>query len=280
MAQVRERRIAVGGIAAPVLESGPPEAREAVLFLHGNPGSSEDWRDLLSRAGEHGRAVAPDLPGYGRAAGPDGFAYTLRGYAAWIDAAAANLGIERAHLVVHDFGGGFGLALAARRPDLVASFVVMNAGPLPGYRWHRVARLYRTRGVGEALQAATTRRMLVKGLRDADPGLPVEHAERMARDYDRTTKRVVLRLYRSSDPEHLPYDAAAIAALDRPGLVLWGAKDPFIDPSFAQVARATFAPRARVVLLEDASHWLFLAQPERAAAEIVPFLAERLAPGG
>jgi len=43
---------------------------EAVVFVHGNPGPADDWRDLLARAGELGRAIAPDMPGYGRAGKP------------------------------------------------------------------------------------------------------------------------------------------------------------------------------------------------------------------
>jgi len=50
-----------------VLTSGPQAPAEAVVFIHGNPGSADDWRGLLPHAGALGRAVALDMPGYGRA---------------------------------------------------------------------------------------------------------------------------------------------------------------------------------------------------------------------
>ena len=45
-----------------------PTPREAVVFLHGNPGSSADWEPLLAATGRRWRAVAWDAPGFGHAA--------------------------------------------------------------------------------------------------------------------------------------------------------------------------------------------------------------------
>src|SRR2546423_609966 len=62
-ALVRERGIVVNGLRSPVLEAGPPAGEEAVFFVHGNPGSSEDWRGLVGLAGVFTRAIALDMPG-------------------------------------------------------------------------------------------------------------------------------------------------------------------------------------------------------------------------
>ena len=103
--EVRQTEIVVDGVRAPVLETGPPSDEEAILFVHGNPGSSRDWEDLLGRTGTFARAVAPDMPGFGRADKPDDFDYTVQGYARFLAGAVDALGISRAHLVLHDFGG-------------------------------------------------------------------------------------------------------------------------------------------------------------------------------
>ena len=62
--------VSVRGVRSLVLTAGPPDGAEAVVFVHGNPGPADDWRELLPRAGELGRAIAPDMPGYGRAGKP------------------------------------------------------------------------------------------------------------------------------------------------------------------------------------------------------------------
>ena len=111
-----------------MLTAGPPEDAEAVVFVHGNPGPADDWRDLLARAGELGRAIAPDMPGYGRAGKPKDFSYSVDGYAGYLAALLDQLGITRAHIVAHDFGGPWALAWAARHPGALASATLINSG--------------------------------------------------------------------------------------------------------------------------------------------------------
>src|SRR5262245_21773377 len=113
---VRQRVVRVAGVRSPVLEAGPPAAEEAVVFVHGNPGSSGDWEELVGRVGEFGRAVALDMPGFGRADKPDDFDYTVSGYAGHLGGCLAELEVRRAHLVLHDFGGPWSLAWAAAHP--------------------------------------------------------------------------------------------------------------------------------------------------------------------
>ena len=60
--------------------------------------------------------------------------------------ALTELGIERVHLVLHDFGGPFGLAWAGAYPDAFASVGLINTPPLSQYRWHLLARAWRTGG--------------------------------------------------------------------------------------------------------------------------------------
>ncbi len=74
VAAVRHGELRVGEITTPLREAGPAGADEAVVFVHGNPGSSADWEPLMAAIGAHRRAVAWDAPGFGRARAPAGFA--------------------------------------------------------------------------------------------------------------------------------------------------------------------------------------------------------------
>src|SRR5881397_3484856 len=100
MAEVQIGEIAVDGIRSPLIQAGPAEASEAVVFVHGNPGSRLDWEDLVSRVGDFARAVAFDMPGFGQADKPADFDYRVEGYGGFIAAALLKLGIEKVHLVV------------------------------------------------------------------------------------------------------------------------------------------------------------------------------------
>jgi pimeloyl-ACP methyl ester carboxylesterase len=87
--------IRVDGLRSPYIQAGDPGSREAVVFVHGNPGSHLDWYELLTRTGSFARAVAFDAPGFGGADKPADFDYSVPGYARFIGGALRELGIER-----------------------------------------------------------------------------------------------------------------------------------------------------------------------------------------
>jgi pimeloyl-ACP methyl ester carboxylesterase len=149
---VTQRVLRVAGVSSPVVEAGPP-VDDAVVFVHGNPGSSRDWEEFVAQAGQSGRAVALDMPGFGHADKPDNFDYTVSGYARHLAGCLSELGIRRVHLVMHDFGGPWGLAWAVDHPDAFASAAIINSGIWPDYRWHIFARIIRKPILGELLMA-------------------------------------------------------------------------------------------------------------------------------
>ena len=273
-----EARVTVRGIGIPVLQAGPSDAREAVLFLHGNPGSGGDWRALVEATGTFARAVAPDMPGFGRADKPRDFPYSVSGYAEFLDAVLEELGIDRVHLVVHDFGGPWGMEWAARNPSRVASAVLINTGVLIGYRWHILARIWRTPVLGEVFQGTATRplfRLLTNlGQKRKLPRSFLDHTYDV--NFTRPTRRAVLKLYRAtSDPDgDGRRQAEALRPHDIPALVVWGARDPYIGVEAASGQQDAF-PRARVHVFEDSGHWPFIDDPERTAQVVIPFLREQ-----
>lgn len=279
---LRRGVVAVAGVRSLTLEAGPAGAAEAVIFVHGNPGSGRDWEDLLGRVGESGRAIALDMPGFGRADKPAAFDYTVAGYARHLGGALDELGIARAWLVLHDFGGPWGLAWAAANPERFAGTVLINTGVLLGYRWHAAARIWRTPVLGELAQAMTTRGGFRWAMARANPkGLPAPFVDQMFDDYDRGTRRAVLRLYRATGAPGRGAEAlaAALRPLGRPVLVVWGAGDPFIPVEQAERQREVF-PGAEVVVLPESGHWPFADDPEGVAGVVVPFLRRGLRDGG
>jgi pimeloyl-ACP methyl ester carboxylesterase len=272
---VRRRRLEAAGASTRLVEAGPAEASAAVVFLHGNPGSCDDWEPLVGAVGGLGlRAVAFDLLDFGETIAPGGFEHSAPGYAAFVDSALAALGIERTHLVLHDFGGPIGLTWAATHADRIASITLIDIGILPGYKWHRLARIWRTPVLGELFQATATRtafRTLIN--RDEPRGLPRPFVDRMFDQYDRRTKRAVLKLYRATDEPGAP-DPELVAALkdaDPPALVIWGAGDAYLPSSYAERQRE-FLSRAEVHVLPHSGHWPFADDP----AEVERLLSEFL----
>ena len=267
------RQLVAGGIRTPVLEAGPADAAEAVVFVHGNPGSCEDWREMVMRTGGFARAVAVTMPGFGEAEKPDDFDATVIGFSRHLGAQLEALGLRRVHLVVHGTGGLWGLQWAADHAGAFASAVLVDAGVFPDYRWHRLARWWRRPVVGEVVMRLTTRRAFEWSLRHGQPRwLPRALVDRMWRDFDAGTRRTILRLYRSTDVSAWSKRIAVrLRELDRPALVIWGGHNPFLPADLAERQVEAF-PHAELATLPDSGHWPFADDPERFCEALEPFL--------
>ena len=120
---------------------------------------------LIDKTGELGRALAFDMPGFGEADDPPAdFEVHVGSYSNFIQQALEELGIERVHLVLHDFGGPFGMLWGLQHPDAWRSTVLLNIGIMPGYSWHMTARRWRTPVLGELLMAWIPRSALAAPL--------------------------------------------------------------------------------------------------------------------
>lgn len=231
-----------------------------VLYLHGVPSDGDDWLPFLARTG----GLAPDLPGFGRSPKGADFDYSIAGYARFLRAFADERDLGRFSIVMHDWGA-VGLALAQEIPERIDKLVLINAVPLlAGYRWHRLARLWRTPVAGEILMGLSTRFGLKQLSKEATPrrgGLPDEMIARVWSHFDHGTQRAILKLYRSAPPAVLERAGARLGEIGRPALVAWGAADPYIAPEFA-TAYAEALGGARLELIADAGHWPWLDRPE------------------
>ena len=271
-AGLERKRLPLGGAQPRLVQAGPVDAPEAVVFVHGNPGSADDWAELVAALGGAGRrALAIDLPDFGETIAPPGFEHSAEGYAHFLDEALKALGVERTDLVLHDFGGPIGLLWAAAHPEALASVTLINTGVLPGYRWHRLARVWRTPVLGELFQAMATRRSFRVLLSRGEPrGLPRPFVDAMYDHFDRRTRKAVLKLYRATDDPGSAGDG--IAPRDVPSLVIWGEHDAYIPAAYAYRQRDIF-PSAEVHVLPVSGHWPFVDAPDTVERLLLEFLA-------
>ncbi|TGD86794.1 alpha/beta hydrolase [Mycolicibacterium sp. CH28] len=276
MTPIETRRITVDGITTSVLVGGRGAPGEAVVFVHGNPDSGADWMPLMTRVAPFATVVAPDLPGFGAADARADGDYTVAAYARFLDGVIGALGIERVHLVAHDFGGPFALTWAADHPDRVGSITLANTGVLLGYRWHRMARVWRTPILGEFMMRRTTLGVARAVLGRENPGLPREWVDTIARHLvPAKTKRAVLKLYRSTDPDDVGALAPRLRTHDFDALVVFGGADSYIPVEQAHRQIQAF-PRAAIHILSGVGHWPWLERTDQVAAHVVPFLRQRL----
>jgi pimeloyl-ACP methyl ester carboxylesterase len=234
----------------PVVWRSAPCGDPPILYLHGVPDHSELWTPFLERTG----GIAPDLPGFGASAKRGDLDYSIGGYASWLERFCALARLDRVRLVMHDWGV-VGLAFAQRAPERVERIVAIDAVPLlPGYRWHPIARVWRTPLLGEAAMGMAIR-PVVRRL------LPAGRAEPVLSAFDPGTQRAILRLYRSSPPEVLAGAGRDLGTIAAPALVLHGAHDRYIPARFADGLAAALGD-GHVEHVAGAGHWPWLDRPE------------------
>ncbi|WP_167882228.1 alpha/beta fold hydrolase [Leptospira langatensis] len=97
---------------------------EILLFLHGNPSWSFQWRDLISGLKGSYRCIALDYPGFGQSSASKGFGFTPREESIVLEEFVRELRLDHLTLVMQDWGGPIGLGFAGRHPELVERVIL------------------------------------------------------------------------------------------------------------------------------------------------------------
>jgi pimeloyl-ACP methyl ester carboxylesterase len=255
---VDEHTIELAG--GPVFYRSAPAEGPCPLYLHSVPTSADDWTEFLELSG----GLAVDLLGFGRSSKAGNLKYTLPAYTDFVETFLRATDTGSVALVGHGWGAAVGLAFAQRHPERVETIVLIDAIPLlEGFRWPSIAQWWRRWGFGELIMGSVNHRWLARTLRSgaASPqAWTDEHVAAVYDQFDQGTQRAILRLHRSIDVFGLSAAGADLSELWAPTLVLWGERDPWLDPAFGE-AYARRLPRARFEPVPGAGHWPWLDQP-------------------
>jgi haloalkane dehalogenase len=258
---------------------GPADG-PVVLLLHGEPSWSFLYRSMLpvlARAGL--RAIAPDLPGFGRSDKPAQVTdHSYARHVEWMRAFAFDaLGLRDVTLVGQDWGGLIGLRLVAEHPGRFAAVVAANTG-LPTGDVDMPPSWWAFRRAVEGAQALDIGRFVQSGCRRA-----LSQAERAAydapfpdEDYKAGPRAMPLLVpTRPDDPASEANRTAwqALARWDKPFLCAFSDSDPITGPA-ARVLRAAVpgATDRDHPVIAGAGHFLQEDAGEQLAIEVARFL--------
>ena len=270
------KRVAGDGVELAVLDQG--EGRP-VLLLHGFPDSSAVWRHQVPALVAGGfRVVAPDLRGFGESDKPGGVEeYALARSVADMLAVLDALGIERTHVVGHDWGAALAWSLAAFAPQRVERLAVLSVGhpntfrePSVGQRerfWYQL--LFQFEGVAEEL----LRRDDWKLFREFSRGEGDQ--ERWLADLSRPgALTAALNVYRANaTPAQELERGRPFPAVGAPTLGLWSSGDDYLLEEGMLASSAHVTGEWCYKRIDGASHWLQLDQPECVNELLLRFLA-------
>lgn len=262
-----------------------------VLLLHGFPEMWYSWRyqiPALADAGYH--AIAPDLRGYGQTDKPEGIeSYDIHHLVGDMVGLLDTLGLERAVIVGHDWGGIIVWQMALMQPERVERVISLNTpfqargrmrpteafNQLPDGRFNYIL-YFQEPGRAEA---------------DIEPNIDTwlgETMRRVAKDQDLITEEDTkvycdafrkggltgpINYYRNVDRNWETTAHLEGRKITMPALMITAENDPILLPQMTE-GMERHIPDLTKHLIKNCGHWTQMEQPDEVNRLIIEFLAD------
>jgi pimeloyl-ACP methyl ester carboxylesterase len=261
--------------------SGP-----ALAVLHGFPTSCHDFDEALPALSPRFRVVLHDHPGFGLSDKPERYSYSLFEQADAAIAVWRALGVERVHLVAHDYGTSVATELLARRERGLCPVELLSVTLCNGSVHVELSQLTLVQKLlvnpltGPAMARLASRRLFERQMRRivADPARL--SAERLALMWEALDHRGGLRRthaisqYQVERRRFWDRWIGALKRLDLPVHILWGRRDPIAVPAIAETLAGEIRD-AELTWLEDLGHYPMVEAPQRWTDALLAFYQSR-----
>ncbi len=273
--------VEVKGQMVHLRDEGPRDDATPIVLIHGTSASLHTWEGWVAGLKAQRRVISFDLPGFGLT-GPFAGQYAPDDYrgdtlARFVVDLLDQLHVQKAVLAGNSLGGEVAWRVAALAPARVERLVLVDAS---GYAFEpedmpigfRIARL--------PVLSALSEWFLPRGLVEASvqnvygdpskvtPALVDRYFELNLREGNRHALRLRMRQLNLGD------DAARIATLKLPTLVIWGGRDRLIPPANGDHFARDIAG-SRLVVFPELGHVPHEEDPARTVAAVKDFLGLR-----
>jgi pimeloyl-ACP methyl ester carboxylesterase len=260
------------GIEYEVSGDGPP-----VVLLHGFPDSRRLWRHQVPALVDAGfRVVVPDMRGYGRSDKPaEVAAYRMDQLVGDVLAVMDAVGVERAHVVGHDWGAGVAWATALMAAGRVDHLVALSVGHpatflADGFEQHEKSwymLLFQFSGVAEEWLSSDDWANFRAWIQHPDADATI--AELQANG----SLTPSLNYYRANmRPEFFVQSRLELPKVQAPTMGVWSSGDPALTEGQMTRSASQVAGPWRYERLEGYGHWMQLECPEEINRLLVDFL--------
>jgi len=267
--------VEIEGLRMAWVESG---AGDPILMVHGEPTWGYIYRKMMPPLEPVGRAVVPDLIGFGRSDKPrPANAYSYRAHARWLRKFIQALDLERITLVCQDWGGLLGLRVLAQIPERFARVVAMNTG-LP-YGNVRTGAFLKWRHFSQNVDYMDVPRLMLSTIRLQSCVLSEDEAAAYQAPFPSRDYQTGAIAFPRLVPTH-PDDPGAyenrqamekLRTLDLPVFLAWGEEDA-ITRKAEELLRGIFPHAAPTYLVPGAGHFLQEEAGEEVAGKIAKWM--------
>jgi pimeloyl-ACP methyl ester carboxylesterase len=267
-------RIDNGGVGIEFTDEG---TGKPVVLLHGWPDSGRLWRHQVPALTAAGfRVIVPDLRGFGASDAPEGVeAYSLPFLFTDVLAVLDHLGIERAHVVGHDWGSALAWGMAALAPDRVDHLVALSVGhpscfagaglPQREKSWYML--LFQFAGIAEEWLSANDFANFAAWARHPDHAAAVADLSRPGR------LTSGFNWYRANvPPEALVAPPIELPPVAAPTMGIWSSGDIALLETQMTGSKAFVQGPWRYERIDGVGHWMSLEAPDEVNRLLLDFL--------
>src|SRR5262245_878468 len=257
---------------------------EPVVFVHGLLVNGDLWRKVIPALSRHCRCIVPDLPlGSHEIALKEDADLSPSGLAQLLSDFLAALDLEGATLVANDAGGAFTQIVMTESAERIGRVVLTDCDSYDAFpplffrplHWgaHLPGFLFL---IGQLLQLRWFQRLpIAYGWLAKYPIAPETLASYVGSiATNAPIRRDLGKVLKGTSARYTLQAARKFALFNKPVLLAWATQDRFFPLRYAQ-AHQKALPNARLELIEDCYTFVPEDQPERLAALIEQFLAQK-----
>lgn len=278
---VHKREVTVLGSVTRYWVYGDPHAETTVVVSHGYRGEHHGLEPVIAQLPAV-RFISPDLPGFGESTPMIGTPHDINGYAAWLTAFVAAIGVQDAIVLGHSFGtivSAAALVAGLKTRGLVLVNPIATSGlkgPHPiatriTVAYYRLAAL-----LPEAIGYSLLKNWLIVQFMSSSLAKTKDrlrrrwiHAEHHTYFNSFANRDVVVEAFLAS----ISTDVSAFAARIQVPTLLVAAELDDITPVTAQYALQSMFPEATLRVLKGVGHLIHYEVPAQAAEAISSFIA-------
>jgi haloalkane dehalogenase len=251
---------------------------ETILFVHGTPSWSFDFRHIIKKLKADFRCLAIDHIGFGLSDKPEHYNYSTQNHSKTLEKFVLEKQLDNITLVVHDFGGPIGLNFALQYPEKVKNIVILNS-----WLWSsktdadfiKLSKILRSPLLPFLYRYLNFSPKFILPKSFGDHKLSNRLLRQYTKPFANKTERngalaFAKSLLNDQDWFQQLWDKRQTIAT-KPTLFIWGMKDPVIKPHYLDKFVSAFT-NSKTIKLETCGHFPQEEQPEMVTKSILDFL--------
>lgn len=268
--------LTIGGNRLHYIDEGQGET---LLFVHGTPSWSFDYRNIIKRISSDYRCVAVDHIGFGLSDKPEHYDYSTQNHSKTLETFVAEKELNNITLVVHDFGGPIGLNFAIRHPEKIKRLIILNS-----WLWSsatdpdfiKMSKILKSPLLPFLYRYLNFSPRFILPASFGDQKLSKKILTQYTSPFaNRTQRNGALAFAKSLLQDQNWFDQLwnkKDSIAHKPTLFIWGMKDRVIKPHYLDRFQSGF-PNSKTIALERCGHFPQEEQPETVGYSIFSFLS-------